>query len=618
MEAGFATAELTRLLDAAGAKHRVGAAKIALRLGAVEGASPVGAAEAYFLEVTAKSVTVTAPKAAGLLYAVQTLRQLLAGEASRRAHAGCRIVDWPAFAWRGFMHDISRNYQEPALIVKFVDVMAHYKMNVFHLHLSDDQGYRVECRVHPELNAPASYPPTRHPGEFYTYSQLNDLIKYCGQRNIMVVPEIDMPGHSDYFKRAFGVDMQDEKGMPLMEDILNEFMDRVDTQFLHVGSDEVHVRNPRFMDRMSGLIRRRNRQVLAWHPGNPPADKFVSQIWSYGPGLDAIPGIPIVDSRNIYINHVDPFLAPARILNSATAGQSEGGDIAWGGTLCHWPDIKVETVMNIYRQSPVFPSLLAASESYWRGHMPHHPQYWARLPGAGDSEYARYVEFEDRLLAHRDKYFTDWPFPYVRQTNIPWKLIGPFDHKGDLNTAFAPEKEIRESYQVDGKTYRWVDVVGATIAVNHVSYDGWLPKIGAGTVYVLTHVWAPRAAMVDFWIGFNGPSRSNRRGNPNPQQGEWTLVGSKVWINDGAVPPPVWKQPGAVADPVETPLVDEDYFYRKPVSVALQAGWNKVLIKAPKAEKTWTWALTCVPVKVDGDRVREVEGLRFSADLKGA
>src|ERR1017187_4957649 len=93
----------------------------------------------------------------------------------------------------------------------------------------------------------------------------------------MVVPEIDMPGHSDYFKRAFGVDMQDEKGMTLMEDILNEFMDRVDTRFLHVGSDEVHVRNPRFMDRMSGLIRRRNRQVLAWHPGNPPADKFVSR-----------------------------------------------------------------------------------------------------------------------------------------------------------------------------------------------------------------------------------------------------------------------------------------------------------------------------------------------------
>jgi hypothetical protein len=616
-DAGFALAQLQGVLGGWGSRRIAGAPKIVLRFGAVRGASAVGTPEAYSLDVTAKSVTVTAPKPAGLLYGVQTLRQLLVRKANHPALAGCRIVDWPAFAWRGFMHDISRNYQEPALLTKFVDVMKQYKMNVFHLHLTDSQGYRIECRIHPELNAPASYSATRDPGRFYTYAQLNDFIRYCGERNIMVVPEIDMPGHSDYFNRAFGVDMQDDKGIKIMEDVLNEFMDRVDTGFLHVGSDEVNVRNPRFMDHIAGLVRSRNRQVLAWHPGNPPSDKYIAQVWSYGPGLDAMPGIPIVDSRNTYINHVDPFLAPVRILNSATAGQPEGGDIAWGGTLCHWPDIRVESVMNIYRQSPVFPSLLAAAENYWHGHMSARPQFWARLPGVGDPEYARYAEFEGRMLEHRDKYFANWPFPYIRQTNIPWKLIGPFDHKGNVNASFPPEQEIHESYQVDGKTYRWIDVVGATIAVNHVTYDGWLPKTSAGTVYVLTYIWAPRAGMVEFWIGFNGPSRSNRRGNPNPGQGEWSTTGSKVWINDSAVAPPVWKQPGAVADPQETPLVDEDYFYRKPISVALKAGWNKVLVKAPKAEKTWTWALTCVPVQVDGDRVREVEGLRFSADPKG-
>ena len=611
-EAEFAQAELDRSLAAAGARRHAGAPKISLQLGGVGGAWKVGAGEAYTLEVTATSVVLTAAKPAGLLYGVETLRQLLVRQAGHPTIAGCRVADWPAFAWRGFMHDVGRNYQDVALLKRFVDVMAQYKLNVFHFHVTDDPGYRVECRVHPELNTPASYLPQRYPGKFYTYAEINDLIAYCGRRNIMLLPEIDMPGHSDYFKRAFGFDMQDDKGIRIVEDVLNEFMDHVDTPFLHVGSDEVDVRNPKFMDRVAGLVRRRKRQVLAWRPGNPPSDKFISQIWSYGPGLDALPGIPIVDSRNNYINHVDPFLGPPRLLNLAPGGKAEGDDVAWGGILCHWPDIRVETTMNIYRQSPVFPCLLAAAENYWRGHMAQQPRYWARLAASDDPERAKYAEFETRLLEHRDRYFAGWPFPYLRQSDIPWKLIGPFDHKGDTAKAFPPEREIRESYLVDGKTYRWMDAVGATIAVNHNIYDGWLPRTRRGTAYALTYVWTRRARAVGFWIGFNGPSRSNRHGEPNPKQGDWSTTGAKVWIDDRAVSPPVWKQPGPVADVEETPLVDEDYFYRPPTMVHLKAGWNKILIKAPKGEKTWNWLLTCVPVEVDGDRVREVEGLRFS------
>lgn len=542
-EAEFATSELHRILGVAGAQRRADGAKIILRLGAVAGASRVGAGEAYSLAIASKNVTLTAPKPAGLLYGVETLRQLLVRK-----------------------------------------------------------------------GAPASYLPTRYPGKFYTYAELNDFIAYCKQRGVMVVPEIDIPGHSDYFKRAFGVEMQDEKGMGILEDVLNEFMDHVDTPLLHIGSDEVRVRNPQFMDHIADLVRKRGRQVLAWRPGNPPSGRIITQMWSYGPGLDALPGMAVVDSRNDYINHVDPFNAPARILNLATGGQPEGDDIAWGGILCHWPDINVGTPMNIYRQSPVFPALLAASENYWHGHMPQHPEYWARLPLPTDPEYARFAEFEARLVEHRDRFFADWPFPYVRQTNIPWKLIGLFDHKGDVNAVLPPEREIRASYAVDGKTYEWTDAVGATIAVNHWQYDGWLPKMRQGTAYALTYVWAPRAETVGFWIGFNGPSRSSRRNQPNPSQGEWSTAGSKVWIDDWEVPPPVWKQPGTVANSSEAPFVDEDYFYRPPTPVALRPGWNKILIKAPKGERTWNWTFTCVPVQVAGEGVREMEGLRFSTN----
>lgn len=75
----------------------------------------------------------------------------------------------------------------------------------------------------------------RYPGRFYTYAELNAFLQYCGERKVMAVPEIDMPGHSGYFRRAFGVDMQDDRGMTILEEILSEFMDHVDTKFLHVG-----------------------------------------------------------------------------------------------------------------------------------------------------------------------------------------------------------------------------------------------------------------------------------------------------------------------------------------------------------------------------------------------
>jgi hypothetical protein len=261
-----------------------------------------------------------------------------------------------------------------------------------------------------------------------------------------------------------------------------------------------------------------------------------------------------------------------RILHLATAGQPEGTELAWGGVLCHWPDVNAGTQMNIYRQSPVFPSLVAAAENYWSGHIPQHPESWMRLPLPADPDYSRLVEFEDRLIEHRDRFFVDWPFPYVRHTNIPWKLIGMFDNKGERGAMFPPEREIRESYCIENKTYRWTDAIGGTIAINPFQYDGWFPKTRQGTAYALTYVWAPKDNTVGFWIGFNGPSRSNRRGLPNPSRGEWSTAESQIWINDLELPPPEWKRPGKLADPPETPFVDEDYFYRPPTHVKLQSG----------------------------------------------
>lgn len=615
--AKFAVAELDRALSSLGGQRDATGGKIVLRLGEA-GDTLHGSPESYSVEVSPALVTVTAPQPAGLFYGVQTLRQLAENKDGAPHIPACRITDAPAFAWRGFMHDVGRNFQDIALLKRFVDVMAHYKMNVFHFHLTDNPAWRVECRVHPELNGPKNTPATRSPGKFYTYAELNDFIAYCRERGVRVVPELDMPGHSEYFKRAFGVDMQDERGMKILSECVNEFLDNVDVPVIHIGSDEVSLKNKTFLPHMAELIRARGKQIIVWRPGGMSPGKVITQAWSAGSKPNGpLPGIPFIDSRDDYVNHLDPFDLPQRELNLSTCGQAVGDEFALGGIICHWPDNNAGAQENIYSQSPIFPALLSAAERYWSGHTPQQKQFWARLPDAGTKDFAVIADFEARMIEHRNRFFADWPFPYVKQTDVAWKLIGPFDHKGDVNATFPVETELRDEYVVDGRTNRWAEARGATIHVNHFWYPGWLPEAKSGTAYALTYVWSPRAQSVGFWINFNGPSRSDRRGGSNPQQGEWSTTGSKIWVNDAAVPPPVWKQPGALKGGTEAPFVDEDYFYRPPTQVALKQGWNKILVKSPRSAKTWKWMFTCVPVNVTPAGVREVEGLRFATQPDG-
>ncbi len=127
---------------------------VSLSLGPVDGAGD--SPEAYRLQANpTDGIQITAPEPAGLFYGVQTLRQLIQrGDDGRAQVPACDITDWPAFGWRGFMHDLGRNYQDPDMLRRFIDVMAAYKMNVFHLHLTDRPGYRIESIRYPELNDP--------------------------------------------------------------------------------------------------------------------------------------------------------------------------------------------------------------------------------------------------------------------------------------------------------------------------------------------------------------------------------------------------------------------------------------------------------------------------------
>ncbi len=256
--------------------------------------------EGYSLEVTTKGVTLTANQSAGLFYGVQTLLQLLPKEIESPTLAptlrttgwripAVRITDYPRFGWRGLMLDVSRHFFTKEEVKKYIDDMVRYKFNTFHWHLTDDNGWRIEIKSLPKLTEVGAWRVERHGhfgeradvqpnekatvGGFYTQDDIREIVKYAAERNVTIVPEIDVPGHSMAALAAYpelsctdqkvfvdpGTDFSDWYGNGTfkmkVENTLNpsdekvyEFLDKVFTevaqlfpnQYIHVGGDECY------------------------------------------------------------------------------------------------------------------------------------------------------------------------------------------------------------------------------------------------------------------------------------------------------------------------------------------------------------------------------------------
>ena len=146
--------------------------------------------ESYTLEVTDRQATLRAPTVVGALRGLETFLQLLEGDREGFYLPAVRIDDRPRFRWRGLLIDIGRHYEPPEVLKRNLDAMAAMKMNVFHWHLTEDQGFRIESKKFPRLAEMGS------DGNFYTQEQARDIIAYAAARGIRVVPEFDMPGHA--------------------------------------------------------------------------------------------------------------------------------------------------------------------------------------------------------------------------------------------------------------------------------------------------------------------------------------------------------------------------------------------------------------------------------------
>ncbi|WP_196829548.1 beta-N-acetylhexosaminidase [Flavobacterium sp. CG_9.1] len=153
--------------------------------------------ESYQLTVTSNKIIINASNDLGALHGLETLLQLLQNNSTSYYFPVVEISDSPRFTWRGLMIDAARHFQPVDVIKRNLDAMASMKMNVFHWHLADDQGWRIQLKNHPKLTELAS------DGNFYTQEEIKNIVQYAGERGILVIPEIDVPGHASALLTAY-------------------------------------------------------------------------------------------------------------------------------------------------------------------------------------------------------------------------------------------------------------------------------------------------------------------------------------------------------------------------------------------------------------------------------
>jgi len=270
--------------------------------------------EGYELTVTPRRVTVRARDRAGVFYGLQTVRQLLPPAVFREAKAdsvtwvvpAVRIVDAPRFSWRGAHLDVGRHFMPKEFVKKYIDLLALQKMNTFHWHLTEDQGWRIEIRRYPRLTSVGGwrtqtivghqpsgdsttwqYDGQRH-GGYYTQDDIREIVAYARDRFVTIVPEIEMPGHALAAIAAYpqlGVTGQpadvgtrwgvyanilnaDESTVSFMQDVLTEVLELFPSRFIHVGGDEADKAlwktNPRIQERIRELGLKDEHELQSW------------------------------------------------------------------------------------------------------------------------------------------------------------------------------------------------------------------------------------------------------------------------------------------------------------------------------------------------------------------
>lgn len=537
--------------------------------------------EAYHLSITRKGILLEATTPKGMYWGRQTLEQLKTTKNKKIYLPQCEITDWPAFRIRGFMHDVGRSFIPVEELKREISLLSRYKINVFHWHLTENQAWRLECKKYPQLNAPENM--ERENGKFYTLEEARQLVEFCKQHQVLLIPEIDMPGHSAAFERTFKTDMQSEKGTQILKDIIDEVCATFDVPYLHIGTDEVQFTNPEFVPMMVKYIRDKGKKVISYNPGwnYKPGEIDMTQLWSYRG--KAQKGIPAIDCRYHYANHFDTYADLVAMFNSRIYNQPEGSDDLAGCIVAFWNDRYIDNTPQLLAENNFYPYMLTLAERAWRGGGNCYFDGKGTLLWEDEPEQlAAFKEFEDRLLWQKNTWLKEVPFPYVRQTQSEWQITDAFPNGGDLNKVFPPEEKEDSVYQYEGKTYKTRKIIGNGIYLRHV-WGTLVPGFYANpqenhTAYATRWIYSPKERKTKLALEFQNYSRSES--DLAPRQGTWDYKCSRAWLNGQEIMPPVWKNTNTERSN-EITLKNENYMSRPAIDITLKKGWNKLMLKLP-------------------------------------
>lgn len=426
-----------RLLNSLGI-NSVNSAAVKIRLSLVNQAD-LGD-EGYSL-IIADDISIRAQTDAGLFYALQTLQQLLpVGRQASYKLPRVSITDVPQYAWRGSMVDVARHFFGIEYLKKHIERMAAFKLNKLHLHLSDDQGWRMEIKKYPKLTSVGgSTQAGGGPGGFYTQEELKDLVAYAANYNVEIIPELDMPGHvqaaiASYNELAcdnvsnldlyIGLNVgfsalcltKPEVIYPFVQDVLTEVVNVFPSQYIHIGGDEIkHALYGEFIDKAGQIIKELNRTMVGWEEasaGKNLAPNTLLQLWNDDYDIKS------ATDRNIHL-----ILSPCSYLyldHGNVNGQPE--TYTW----CRKQGVPLERVYSFNPQkyslvtgieAPVW-SELVSSEAAMDNRM------WPRLAAVAEiawtNQSARnYQEFTQRMKSLKP-YFDNAGIHYYIEPQLGW------------------------------------------------------------------------------------------------------------------------------------------------------------------------------------------------------
>lgn len=391
--------------------------------------------EGYVLLVTEDKIKISSNSETGIFYGIQSLLQLLpievqAGkkhELTGELIQGIEVIDQPKYTWRSFMLDSGRQYQTPKFIKRYLDYMAMLKMNVFHWHLTEGQGWRIEIKKYPKLTELGSQVASgKEQQGYYSQEEIRDIVSYAQQLHITVVPEIDVPGHSEAALSAYpemscfreapesvmGFSSNlfcggREKTYKFLQDILDEVCELFPSEYIHLGGDEAPKKNwdkcpdcqnrinkeklqnshdlqLYFSSRLANYLKTKGKKAIFWgdvvyHEGDTLPDNVVVHWWNWRGHTDialknAIKrGHEVICNPNYYtyLNFpVTPWTKYNidRTFDLRTTYEQNPSDLikphqlVLGLGCCLWTDWYVQEYMIDRR---VFPRIFSLSEQMW-------------------------------------------------------------------------------------------------------------------------------------------------------------------------------------------------------------------------------------------------------------